>query len=115
MSTRAYIARETRQGSGQYQTIFNHSNGDPDSLGRILKRNFSKKAAIDELMNGGDIEYIHPASGKILRDAKHPFYRLIQDAQLHNMRYTHQIDFLYVYERGRWTAYNLRDEEIELV
>ena len=113
--SKACIVRKNTPGSDRYQVIISHEHGDPDSLGRILKRHFRQEVAIEELLNGGDAAYIHPATGKVVRNKKCGVScRIIPAYMLQQTCRAHQIDFIYIYDRGAWTTVNIRGEKIEL-
>ena len=112
MSTRAYIARESRAGVLEY--VFNHANGDPHSLGRILKRNYHSKQAVMGLLEGGEIEFIHPATGKVIRSARATTSEVLPESRFYQKVCVSCVDYIYVFRKGRWEAFTTDGRDIEI-
>ena len=53
MSTKALIARELA--SGKYKTVYCHSDGYPDYVGKLLLTQYNTVEKLDELQSLGDI------------------------------------------------------------
>lgn len=109
--SKAYVARE--RGAGVYECILIRQAGDLDALGRILKNNFRDKAAVDRLMSGGEIRFIHQASGKILREDGPGTSLVVSDHQFWNMMDVHRTDRVYIYYKGAWKEYDFAGQEID--
>ena len=109
--SKAYVARE--RGAGVYECILIRQAGDLDALGRILKNNFRDKAAVDRLMSGGEIRFIHQASGKILREDGPGASLVVSDHQFWNMMDVHRTDRVYIYYKGAWKEYDFAGQEID--
>ena len=56
MSTRCYIAKQA--GEGKYRTIYCHSDGYPEGVGKILLTYYGYPEKIDQLLDLGDISVL---------------------------------------------------------
>lgn len=111
---RAYIAREVVSGSGEYQIIQVHQGGHPENIGRILARDYLNKESVDNLMDRGDIEDADFEKSLIRHDQKSPSPKLVMDYHLHRARYKNQVDYLYVFEKGSWHAFDRKDRDVDI-
>lgn len=109
--SKAYVARE--RGTGVFECVYIRHAGDLDALGRILKNNFRDKPAVDRLMSGGEIRFIHQDTGKILREDGPGASLVVSDHQFWNMMDVHRIDRVYIYNRGAWKEYDFAGQEID--
>jgi hypothetical protein len=53
MATRSRIGLELKDGS--VLSVYHHSNGYPEWLGRILKTHYNSRSLAEELIDGGDM------------------------------------------------------------
>lgn len=109
--SKAYVARERE--TGVFECVYIRQAGDLDALGRILKNNFRDKPAVDRLMSGGEIRFIHQDTGKILREDGPGASLVVSDHQFWNMMNVHRIDRVYIYNRGAWKEYDFAGQEID--
>lgn len=109
--SKAYVARERE--TGVFECVYIRQAGDLDALGRILKNNFRDKPAVDRLMSGGEIRFIHQDTGKILREDGPGASLVVSDHQFWNMMDVHRIDRIYIYNRGAWKEYDFAGQEID--
>lgn len=109
--SKAYVARERE--TGVFECVYIRQAGDLDALGRILKNNFRDKPAVDRLMSGGEIRFIHQDTGKILREDGPGASLVVSDHQFWNMMDVHRIDRVYIYNRGAWKEYDFAGQEID--
>lgn len=112
MSTRAYIARETK--AGEVEFIYNHFDGDPEYLGRMLKRCYRTRDKVEALLAVGDISYIRERPDLLERARGGKMAEVMPERRFRDMTAYRQIDYVYVFKRGRWIAFDARMNEIEI-
>lgn len=108
MGTPALIARKIN--NNEYQVIYCHYDGYPSHTGKMLVDSFGSTAAVQRLMDGGDLKAIASNGTTIPLGGGSPARTLkaISDA-------TNYADFIYIFdpstqrwsviEAGRWTTY----------
>jgi len=112
MSTRAYIARERK--AGELEFIYNHYDGDPEYLGRILKRCYRTRDKVETLLQGGDISYIRERPDLIERARGGKPAEVMPERRFRNLLASRTLDYVYLFRRGRWTAFDAEMNEIEI-
>ena len=61
MGTRSRIGIETE--TGKIRSVYHHWDGYPEWLGRILKQHYNTPAAINKLIDGGDMSSCYSDTG----------------------------------------------------
>lgn len=139
MSTRCLIAKQVAP--GRYRTIYCHSDGYPDGVGRILLSHYTHETKIDQLLDLGDIsvldKYIDPDPNKV-----HGFgYSKIGDRYLANrqdgvtLAYCRDrgdfgtgarvyslkeldmahVDYVYIFKNGTWRYFERLADGVHLL
>lgn len=124
MSTRSRIAIENEDGT--YESIYCHSDGYPDGVGKKLKSEYTRVTKIRGLIALGDISYLgdvlgtkqnfdkpnyqwtlayHRDIGEEWKDVKPKKHQHYNDL----LGYTRTTDaeYLYVFEDGNWKVIDL--------
>ena len=109
MSTRSLIS--IRNDQGTFDAVYCHFDGYPSGVGETLRRNYTTKESVNELISKGDMSFLehtldksefYTKRGEPLRVRRNLSHKeLVEKA--HNMT----AEYLYTFEDGRWSYISL--------
>ena len=70
MGTRSRIGIETE--TGKIRSVYHHWDGYPEWLGRILKQHYNTPAAVNKLIDGGDMSSCYSDTGWDYNEKRDP-------------------------------------------
>lgn len=110
MATRAFIG--LKQGDN-IQVIYNHSDGYPEYLGKMLEQHYNSEEKVKELLSYGDVSILKPTIEDSIfyhRDRgeelqKPTAYRGLKHLAL-SLKKDSFIEYIYIFDNGSWTTYS---------
>jgi hypothetical protein len=123
MATRALIGIEEGKG---YKVIYNHWDGYPEYLGRVLKKYYKNKNKVEKLINLGDLSRVGKKIGRKhdfdTAYEKHPDWtiaygrdrgeenvgpRFLTEEEIGNGAVQVWAEYVYLYKNGKWHSYKV--------
>jgi len=106
MGTRATIA--IRKADNTFQSVYLHFDGYPQHTGVALREWFASEQQARDLIGGGDIRCVDPATGAVeyFSDGEPPTRSNTHD-NLMDVASASWACFLYLFEDGRWSCTHL--------
>lgn len=111
MSTRSYIAMETKEG---FKYVYCHFDGYESNVGLKLYKYFNKKEDVEKLIDGGDFSSLYINVDEIERynddNSKTAF--VSNEEELINEFNDSSCEYLYVFTKlGNWKYLNTKDNK----